>query len=261
MNGERFKAVEVLRGIWHIRDEMDVCMTLLEGETEALLVDTGYGTADVGAFVSTLTQKPLTVILTHGHHDHAAGARWFPETWMFPQDREDFALYAGFPHRAKLAEQARAKGVALPEDFLRAENPMPRPLEERTLDLGGMTAQIRLCPGHTPGSAVVYVPQRELLLTGDDWNPCTWLFFPRALPVRAYRDNVRALMDIPFRQVLCSHRQELYGREMMEQFLEGLTDRALAEARRVDVGYPQDTRQVSLPGDQVLVFDWNKFID
>ena len=36
------------------------------------------------------------------------------------------------------------------------------------IDLGGLTAQIIEAPGHTPGSAVVYVPERKLLLSGDD---------------------------------------------------------------------------------------------
>ena len=38
-------------GITHIRDAMGVCMTLIEGEKAALLVDTGYGTEDVSAFM------------------------------------------------------------------------------------------------------------------------------------------------------------------------------------------------------------------
>ena len=70
-----FEFIRICKGVTHIRDAMGVCMTLIEGETDAMLVDTGYGTEDVAAFVRTLTDKPLTVLLTHHHHDHALGAR------------------------------------------------------------------------------------------------------------------------------------------------------------------------------------------
>ena len=72
-----FQSIEILPGVWHIQDKMGVCMTLLTGDDQALLIDTGYGLEDVAAYVRTLTNKPLSVMLTHGHHDHALGARWF----------------------------------------------------------------------------------------------------------------------------------------------------------------------------------------
>ena len=52
-----FETNHVFPGVTHIRDAMGVCMTLLEGSQAALLVDTGYGTEDVAAFVRTLTDK------------------------------------------------------------------------------------------------------------------------------------------------------------------------------------------------------------
>ena len=121
-----------------------------------------------------------------------------------------------------------------------------------------MTAQVIPCPGHKPGSAVVYVPERRLLLTGDDWNPCTWLFFPEALSAEDYRRNVRALLDLPFERALCSHRGDLYPRSAVEAFITGLTDDALRAARRVDLGHPVDTREAAPAEGQVFVFDYSK---
>ena len=79
-----FELNRVCPGVTHIRDAMGVCMTLIEGEKSALLVDTGYGTENVAEYIRALTDKPLTVLLTHNHHDHALGARWFEKTMMFP---------------------------------------------------------------------------------------------------------------------------------------------------------------------------------
>ena len=252
------KAAQVLPGIWQITDDMGVCMTLLVGSRRALLVDTGYGLSDVAAFVRTITPFPLTVILTHGHHDHVLGARWFEETWMFRHDQADFLTFTALAQRERVAQQAKAKGMEPPADFFTAPIPMPRELEEGEWDLGGLTARILHCPGHTPGSAVVYVPQRSLLLTADDWNPCTWLFFPAALGAEAYRANVRSLLALPFTHVLCSHQPKLYERKTLEAFLNGLTDECLLCARKVDMGWNLDTREASPADGQIFVFDWNK---
>jgi len=249
---------EVLPGVFHIRDAMGVYMTLLAGDERALLVDCGYGLEDVAAFVRTLTDKPLTVLLTHAHHDHALGAMWFERTVIFEQDRAEFSVYTGEAQRRRVAAQAREKGLDVPQSYLTKTIPMPGRLEAGRIDLGGMTVQVILCPGHTPGSAVIAVPERRLLLTGDDWNPCTWLFFPEALSAQAYRRNVRTLLDLPFDHVLCSHREALYPRAALEEFLAGLTDEALRAAKKVSLGHPADTREaVPAPGQQ-FVFDYVK---
>lgn len=72
-----FTVHAVMPGVWHIVDCMGVCMTLLEGENAAMLVDTGYGIEDVADFMRHMTDLPLTVFLTHNHHDHAMGVRCF----------------------------------------------------------------------------------------------------------------------------------------------------------------------------------------
>ena len=218
-----FQATEHLPGVWHIACGMGVYCTLLAGREQALLVDAGYGLEDLPAFVRTLTDRPVQLLLTHGHHDHALGAMDFPSAWLFPEDEGVYRTYTGREQRDRVAESAEQSGIAFDRDrFLSAPMPGTVPPPE-TADLGGLTARIILCPAHTPGSAVVYVPERELLLTGDDWNPVTWFFFPECMPVRVYRATVRALTALPFRRVLCSHRGELWPRETLTAFLDGLT--------------------------------------
>ena len=46
---------------------------LLEGEEKALLVDTGYAIGNLRRFCEKLTDKPIEVINTHFHPDHAGG--------------------------------------------------------------------------------------------------------------------------------------------------------------------------------------------
>lgn len=253
-----FTATELLPGVHHIRDGMGVFMTLLTGSERALLVDCGYGLEDVHAFVRTLTDKPLTVLLTHAHHDHALGAKWFRETMMLPADQPYFPVYTSQAQRRQVALQAENKGLDVPEDFLTAAYTAPADALPGPIDLGGLTAEVIPCPAHTPGSAVVYVPERSLLLTGDDWNPCAWAFFPEALGAEDFRRNVTALYALPFRHVICSHREELHDRSAFEAFFDGLTDDVLQSAKPVNMGRPLDTREASPAPDQIFVFDYGK---
>ncbi len=251
----------VLPGVYHISDQMGVCQTLLVGEREALLVDAGYGIENIRQTVEEITDLPYRVVLTHGHHDHALGALWFEETWMFPQDQEDFCEYTAEPTRRRILASAKNSGLSVDEEtFLAAKVPMPKPLSEQTIDLGGLTAQIIHVPAHTPGSFVVYVKERELLLTGDDWNPCTWAFFPKALPVQVFCQNVRKLFQLPFAHVLCSHRSTLYDRSVMQAFFDGITDDVLHKAPRVSIGgWEQTNTHEAAPAEgQVFVFDYDK---
>ena len=253
-----FRCREVLPDVLHIEDALGVCMTLLRGSREALLVDAGYGLENAAAFAASLTDRPVRLVLTHGHYDHCLGAAGFPEAFVFGEDAALVREHCGEFWRRRALESAAQRGIRTDaEAFLSAPEPVWRALAEGPIDLGGLTARAIRCPGHTPGSAVFLVPERELLLTGDDWNPCTWLFFPEALSVREYRDNMLKLLELPFRHVLCPHRWELYERSALETFILGLTDGVLRAARPVDTGAWLGIRTAETepaPG-QCLVFD------
>ena len=252
---------EVLPDVYHIEDALGVCMTLLCGSREAVLVDAGFGLEDVAAFAASLTDRPIRLILTHGHYDHILGAAWFPEAVILKEDFELARQHSGAFWRKRALEGAGESGVPTDEEaYLTARTPEWREPAKSEFDLGGLTVRMIPCPGHTPGSAVIHVPERELLLTGDDWNPCTWLFFPEALPAQEYRSSMRKLFDLPFRHVLCPHRRELYGRSMLEDFITGLTDEMLLSAKPVDTGEwlgIQTAEAEPAPG-QCLVFDREK---
>ncbi|MBR6526306.1 MAG: MBL fold metallo-hydrolase [Clostridia bacterium] len=254
-----FTYTEYFPHVYHIGDKLGAHMTLIAGSKRALLVDAGYGMEDVYAFIRTLTHLPVCTLLTHAHHDHALGAMHLPEVWLLEADQAAFSRYTSTAQRQKVLEQARAKGIPPPDGFLTIPIPIQYQKGACTLDLGGITADIIPCPGHTPGSLVVYIPQYRLLLTGDNWNTCTWLFFPEALGVREYLQNVRKLFELPFEHVLCSHQGALYPRSKMEQFFDALTEENLMNAAPVSMGWEIDTRQVNIHPDQLFVFDFGKF--
>ena len=270
-----FRTNRVFPGITHITDAMGVSFTLIEGAEKAVLFDTGYGMKDAGAFIRTLTGKPVTVLLSHGHHDHVLGARWFEKTYLCREDMEEFRERTGKAQREKVALQAREQGVAVPDDFMDARIPLPDAIrftgetagfESLDEDLGGLEIRVVRVPGHTPGSIVIYVPSCGLLLTGDDWNPCTWMWFPSSLGAKEWRDNMLTLIrgletgsSTEIRQILCSHQPAPREGEELKRFLAWMTDERMENAPAFETGTAINAHAVRKePEDWVLLFDRDK---
>jgi len=221
---------EVCPGVLHITDPLGVHMTLLVGRQKALLFDTGYGVGNLLSFIGSLTDLPLTTVLSHGHHDHAMGAMHFPSVRMLAEDLPVFRKYTGRGQRERILRQAGLKAQAR-EQYLSAAISEPDALEEDCFYLDGLSARVLRVPGHTPGSIALLVPERELLLLGDSWNRETWLFFPESLPVRTYAASFRFLMSHPFKKALAPHVEETVDREYLLQFERGLNEAGFAEAK------------------------------
>lgn len=215
----------VLLGVYQLTDRMGMRMTLLAGETRALLIDTGYGFDDLNKALGEITNLPLTVLCTHGHHDHACGNYQFDAVLLAPADHAVCRTYAG-GWRDRVWSQAQEKRLDLSdwtrEDFIGAGCGSMAELRAGDMDLGGLTARILILPGHTPGSAVVYVPERKLLITGDNWNPTTWLFFPEAEGMATFRAAFDRMLTLDFDHVLCSHADGLFSKKLLEDFRMGI---------------------------------------
>ena len=82
---------------------------LIEGDKRALLVDSSEGVVGLKKFVTQLTDKPLTVILTHGHIDHAMGAVEFEEIYMNFKDK---SIYEAMSSKKERREYLK---VSLPD--------------------------------------------------------------------------------------------------------------------------------------------------
>ena len=76
---------ELEPGIFRIGNSM-VFMDLMVGAHHALLFDTGYGFGDLRALVQSITDKPLYVVNSHGHVDHACGNEQFGGAYIHPLD-------------------------------------------------------------------------------------------------------------------------------------------------------------------------------
>ena len=121
---------------------------LIEGTERALLFDTATGIGRLRPFVEQLTDKPLTVLNSHGHGDHAGGNYEFEEVYIHPAD-QDAAVSAARHNgeqQVKAEQEAGLAGAPL-------QDTKYLPLKEGdTFDLGGRVLEIVETPGHTPGS-------------------------------------------------------------------------------------------------------------
>ncbi len=190
-----------LTRIW---DVSRTAMYLLEGNEKALLIDTGVGVGSLKEAVAALTDKPVSVIITHGHVDHAMGAAEFEEVYMSPLDEAVYGIHSNMGMRMGYVAGAAMTGAdpallsqVKAEDYLPAkafEDYLPlRP--GMSFELGGVSAEVYAAPGHTPGSVAVLIPEEEMLLLGDSCNGFTFLFDAFAPTVEQYRETLLRLRE------------------------------------------------------------------
>lgn len=180
-----YPMVQFKKDTWEI-DEFDCAsMFLLVGSEKAMLIDTGMGVGDIRGAIEMITDKPLIVVLTHGHIDHTGNAVQFPEVWMHPADRY-FEIPAPADNRRKKTAiiAQRAKGslgspyTLFPlypydpdTDIVDPEDPSKLVIRDLTdgqqFDLGDRVVTVYECPGHTPGEVVLLDEKTRSLFAGD----------------------------------------------------------------------------------------------
>ena len=183
MDFEKFRkmpaVIEIAYQTYAINEYGLNVMFLLVGADKALLIDTGSGVCDLPFVLSSLTDKPVQVVLTHGHPDHAGGNGWFDEVWAHPDDFQ-MALNLSYESRRGYAEGMLKMNPAAPvtaEDTKQFDKqPKMLPMYEGdTIDLGGRKVMVYETPGHTPGGLSFLDVRERILISGDACNGNTLL--------------------------------------------------------------------------------------
>lgn len=199
---ERRMLVEPFR-IWQLSPRvvrigglMHEFVYLIKGDERAALIDSGCGFGSLRQVAADLTGLPLTVLLTHGHMDHAMGAGEFDEVWMDRRDIPVFHAHAPEEYRRAILRGAQPRLEELPPMVPAADPARFLPLSDGAcFDLGGVHLDVFGCPGHTPGTVVVLLRELRTLVVGDACSNFTFLAGEECLPIPVYRQNLLRLKE------------------------------------------------------------------
>jgi len=137
-----YEKTKIRDGIWAIQDGQ-VRMYLLDGGRQSFLIDTGYGSGDLKAYVSSIAGGDIIVVHTHMHGDHTSGDGQFAAFYMSRAD----------------ADMIRSKcpaGAAI--HYLE---------DGDIISAGEMTLEAVAIPGHTPGS-MAFLDRKDRILFSSD---------------------------------------------------------------------------------------------
>lgn len=197
---EIFTSEKISEHVTRITEITGTHMYLVEGNEKALLIDTGCGIGNLKEYVEQLTGKPLLVVCTHGHMDHAGGADQFETVYLSQKDWKLSFTHCSLENRKQYT--MITTGIVHPEinkeeiaelKFQKTRiRPYKKLLDEMKFDLGGVTVQALPLDGHTSGSMCMLFCEERNILFGDACNPSVFLFDTEAESVEAYKDALES---------------------------------------------------------------------
>ena len=134
--------VKINSNTWRIEDD-GVRFFLLEGEQEALMIDSGMNTPNSKEIVEGITKLPIKLLNTHGDIDHVSGNSKFSEFYLGENEIEYYT------------KRHSPQNKIIPVK------------DKQIIDLGNRKLQVINLPGHTPGSVAILDINNRVLIGGD----------------------------------------------------------------------------------------------
>lgn len=136
------------------------CYLAINKETkEAIIIDPGDDADRIGMRLKQLEAKPVAILLTHGHFDHAGAAKTLAAQYdilVYAHEKEAETLEDS---RMNLSGPLAGGATTYHVDvFLK---------DEQELTLAGLHMRVLFTPGHTPGGCCYYFPREDVLFSGD----------------------------------------------------------------------------------------------
>lgn len=173
MDEPYFRAKEIAKGTWQVLSDGDYSY-LLEGDEEALVIDSGYGAGNIREFCQTLTDKPVRRIAnTHDHFDHTANNCYFECAYMAEETKPLAGI--AFPSFS---------GIQFPREY-----PVVIVGDGDRIPLAGRDLTVIKIPDHAVGSLAFLDTRERILFAGDE------LGMPMGKTLRCSVENWAELMD------------------------------------------------------------------
>jgi alkyl sulfatase BDS1-like metallo-beta-lactamase superfamily hydrolase len=261
-NEFRREVIKVTDGVWVAVGFSNANAVLIEGDGGSIVVDTTSDVEDarqVQAEFARLSAAPVRAILyTHSHPDHIGGATVFAGN-----GQPEIIAHRLFVERA--ADVGRAGrdggdqfGSTLPEAlFINAGTgmefgrrpattghlPPTRTFSEDRLDLtiAGVRLQLLHTPGETRENIAVWLPDRRVLLSGDDFYKAFPTLYAirgaRLRPIDQWIASLGLMIDLGAEYLVPGHTRPVLGsanvrvaltayrdgiRSVLDQTLEGM---------------------------------------
>jgi hydroxyacylglutathione hydrolase len=227
--------------VWIVETRDNGTMYIIEGTDKALLIDTGTRCDSLDEVIRHISQKPLQVVITHAHHDHAGNIGFFREIYMHPAD-------------TVLLQKTYQGKINFVEDGYE-------------FDLGGKKITVCHMPGHTPGSIVLLDKAAGCCYSGDAFGSGqVWLQLKPFSPMETYIESCTRmikLMDEGIEKIYCGHyfyvkkafdkEHMLRMRDLAISIKEGTVVDAQPFNTKVSIGC--DHPMIATSGDMAIVYD------
>ena len=209
----------------------EVFVYLVVGEERAALVDSGYGGKRWDKLVERYTDKPVTVLITHAHIDHALGARFFTDAYVHEADEEiwyesnDKAFLAqNFSRFALPALSDAEKEFSLPpQTVVEADRPLPKFfLGKDCFDLGGRKITLVHTPGHSHGCCCFIDKDNGACFTGDTLSKYVWLQLHESTTLSTFEESLQTLKktfkEKGIKTIYPAHGEPMPAMETIEKY-------------------------------------------
>lgn len=178
--------------IYRITEIDGVCCYLVVGDEKAALLDTGCGIGNIKEYIEKITDKPIIVILSHGHHDHTGGAVLFDEVYFNHDDMPVFEKFNTIENRYDYIKDHYPEIKT--EDLVPTRTaPMIDYKEGKIFDLGNCTIEMIEVKGHTPSMMVPLCKEERTIFFGDACGVCVLLFDEFSSDVSTYLKSLEHL--------------------------------------------------------------------
>lgn len=222
-------ATDIAPGLTVIETTDMTTMYLVEGDSIAMLIDTGTTCADLDKVVDSLTDKPYIVVATHGHPDHIGNVKYFSEFYMHPGDScLDYAVLREYP--GKILSMA----------------------DGDVFNLGGRKLEVVHTPGHTPGSVCLVDYENGMAFTGDAFGSGQlWMQLQPQIPFATLAESCGRVIELMTERGIDKLYVGHYPYLKRPLSIDYLLDVAVA-ARRLDAGYTEGSTEFGTDGARLF---------
>lgn len=265
-----FEIFKFKDNLYQIKDKLGVLSTLVIGDEKALLLDTCYGIASLKEEVRKITNKPLIVVNSHGHMDHACGNYEFDEVYLHENDFNLVKTHTSKKWRENNILSAKSLN-ALPTNFdeenylKQTEGKIIKLNIGQIFDLGGLHLEVVKLFGHTKGQIALYIKEMKIMLTSDGACPFIWMFLEESDTVTNYIENLKHVLNYDFDYFLVGHGAKMLEKERMYSFLKVALEIDLSKSVKVTFKNFENLNSYCYTKDKMydqngagIVFDPNK---